>query len=237
MTLILLEKLPDTCSKDALKRNELALRRMNFLADHLYVGIDPIFYKSEKLASKLDLVGPRKLPQIRKLMKYAVKRAKSSEELAGILNSDIILTARGVRALAQTQADIVILSRNDVDQTKLEQELTDKGALKNNVTGKPVNSGISCDGWFIKPPVWDVIGQYYPAEMLIGEPWWDTAAIHLSAAFSRMFKVEVLNDNHALHPIHKGAWVDLSKEALQARNAWFNLKVLLRTGEVRDTNV
>jgi len=236
MITILMERLPAHCSTQAIARNELALRRTKFLVSNPCSGLNLKVYESFNLDKELELVGPRKLPTIYSLMEHAFKHVKT-EGLIGILNSDIILSLKGAIALAETDADIVLLSRNDVTQATLNQAVKYNGSLRLGILGKPVNSGISCDGWFLSKTAWETLKPHYPKAMLIGEPWWDTCAIHLSKAFSKTFKVETLADSHALHPIHRGAWEDLSKEALQARNAWFNLKGQLRTKEIGDQNV
>jgi hypothetical protein len=157
--------------------------------------------------------------------------------LVGIMNSDIVLSFVGMQALTDSEADIILLSRNDVDGDTLAAAIAEDGTLTENFSSKGVNTGISADGWFCTPRAWQVLREYYPKEMLIGEPWWDTAAIHLSAAFARQFQIETLHNKHAYHPLHRGAWEDLSKEALQARNAWYNLKAMIRIGEVGGKNV
>jgi len=238
MAIVLFEKLPDTCGPEALDRNEVASRRLQYLAQNTrFKKFLPVWYQSGKMGEQVDLVGPRNLPRIRDLMDYAVETLGCTDRLVGIMNSDLVLSFTGMKALAESKADIVLLSRNDVDAGVLEDAVDDEGMLQDTFKSKAVNSGISADGWFMKPRAWEVLREYYPKEMLIGEPWWDTCAIHLSKAFCRVLQVESLTDKHAYHPLHRGAWVDISEEALKARAAWYNLKVLIRIGEVGGSNV
>ena len=232
MTIILFEKLPDTCDSGTLERNELASRRLHYLARNTcFNEFLPVWYQSGKM-DHIDLVGPRKLPRIRDLMDYAMEALGCTDRLVGLMNSDILLSFTGMQALTESKADVILLSRNDVDALTLMNAVDQQGVLEETFKSKPVNSGISADGWFMRPKAWEVLREYYPKEMLIGEPWWDTAAIHLSKAFSRTLQVESLTDKHAYHPLHRGTWEDLSTEALQARSAWYNLKALIRIGEV-----
>jgi len=237
MTIVLFEKLPNTCDPGALERSEIASRRLHYLARNTcFSEFLPVWYQSEKM-DHIDLVGPRKLPRIRDLMDYAVEALGCTDRPVGLMNSDIVLSFVGMQALAESKADIILLSRNDVDALTLLNAVSEQGMLQETFKSMPVNAGISADGWFVRPKAWEVLRKHYPKEMLIGEPWWDTAAIHLSAALAQQFQVETLSDKHAYHPLHRGAWEDLSSEALTARNAWFNLKVLIRTGEIGGRNV
>lgn len=159
------------------------------------------------------------VPYIRDILDYACfgkGTGASDVELAGFLNSDIIVTPKFFTALKyalDTHAGTVLCSRTDCSITRFRQFWGHRCIAR--LHGKRVLARVSTDGVFMKPVTWRRCREVMP-DFVIGEPYWDTAYIYWAHHMGKEHYVHMREDE-CVHLRHGGNWDFTTDGAKRAR--------------------
>jgi len=149
-----------------------------------------------------EIGGDRHLPFLKEMMDAAYDTAQTAVEVdhvpkwVGLLNSDIIVTLKGVDKLEE-------LAREDI-----EVAVVHRRSLR---TGQDFMGGV--DGFFIRTTSWPLFRQPFP-DFVLGEPGWGEG---VRDWFQGRTKVSRICDGAFLHRDHPRNW-DFSKTPATLHN-------------------
>lgn len=144
------------------------------------------------------------VPFVRDILDYTTEQKSF---YGGFINSDIILHPAAydrIREARDEGVDAILLHRTDVKESEVKRFLkTDNPGMV--PAGTKVARGRSIDGLFITRDAWMLMRDGYP-DFVTGEPYWDTAMIHILNGAKGALKLKSLRSNEVLHVKHPCTW-------------------------------
>lgn len=152
--------------------------------------------------------------------------ADPAPDWAGICNSDVFVMSHGwekLEACFQEPADAIICHRTDVTSSEFLRLRRYSYRKSAHVRGKPAPSAWSTDMIFLRPRVWQEYRLKILDEMVIGEPFWDTAVIWWLARLNAQKNLNVikLRRHELVHQVHGGGWDFSSPWATRAAKLYY----------------